>query len=196
MEALFARVRIPDPARRYDSYPHQMSGGMRQRVMIAIAISCDPDVIIADEPTTALDVTTQAQILDLFRGFRDTDRRSTVLITHDMAVVAETADRVAVMYGGRVIETADVETLFSTPQHPYTQGLLAAIPRHDGPTARQHGRLVEIPGTVPALWDMPQGCAFVGRCSHATAICRAERPVLVPVAGGGAVACFHPGTPP
>jgi peptide/nickel transport system ATP-binding protein len=196
VEALFARVRIPDPVRRYDSYPHQMSGGMRQRVMIALAISCDPDVIIADEPTTALDVTTQAQILDIFRCFRDVDQRSTVLITHDMAVVAETADRVAVMYGGQVIETADVETLFSTPRHPYTQGLLAAIPRRDGPTARQQGRLVEIPGMVPALWDMPQGCAFVGRCSHATAICRAERPALVPVAGGGAVACFHPGTFP
>ncbi|MCP8937577.1 ABC transporter ATP-binding protein [Alsobacter sp. SYSU M60028] len=190
VEELFARVRIPDPARRFDDYPHQMSGGMRQRVMIAMAIACDPDLVVADEPTTALDVTTQAQILDIFRAFRDEDGRSTLLITHDLAVVAETADRVAVMYGGRIVETAPVERLFEAAAHPYTRGLIASIPNPDE-DIETRGRLTEIAGAVPALWAMPKGCAFSPRCPRATPRCADEQPSSETIAPGHVVACWN-----
>jgi peptide/nickel transport system ATP-binding protein len=194
-EALFTRVRIADPERRFDDYPHQMSGGMRQRVMIAMAIACEPDLIIADEPTTALDVTTQAQILDIFRDFRR-DGRTMILITHDLGVVAETADRVAVMYAGRIVEAAPVTDLFDAPQHPYTRGLLAAIEPgalagSSDPT--EPSRLVEIRGTVPAPWALPPGCAFAPRCPRGQPLCREQRPDLLDIAPGHRAACWFPG---
>jgi oligopeptide/dipeptide ABC transporter ATP-binding protein len=195
VEALFARVRIADPERRFDDYPHQMSGGMRQRAMIAMAIACEPDLVIADEPTTALDVTTQAQILDIFRDFRR-DGRTMILITHDLGVVAETADRVAVMYAGRIVETAPVVDLFDAPQHPYTRGLLAAIepsaePGLVDPTGPT--RLAEIAGVVPAPWALPPGCAFAPRCPRAQPLCGERRPDLLDVKAGHRAACWFPG---
>lgn len=193
VEELFELVRIPDPTRRYDDYPHQMSGGMRQRVMIALALACDPDVLIADEPTTALDVTTQAQILETFRDLRVAVGAATILITHDLAVVAETADRVAVMYAGRIVEQATTEKLFAAPRHPYTHGLLGSIPQI---TAAGHGRrrepLPEIAGTVPALWALPGGCAFAPRCSRAREHCLHDRPPLAEVTPGHLAACWFP----
>jgi oligopeptide/dipeptide ABC transporter ATP-binding protein len=192
VEALFHRVRLSDPDRRFDDYPHQMSGGMRQRAMIAMAIACDPDVVIADEPTTALDVTTQAQILDIFREI-GREGRAMILITHDLGVVAETADRVAVMYGGRIVETAPVTALFDAPQHPYTRGLLAAIEGPAGSGAGGARRLSEIPGAVPALWALPHGCAFAPRCPRAAAVCTERRPDLEEVTPRHGVACWFPG---
>jgi peptide/nickel transport system ATP-binding protein len=193
VEELFEQVRIPDPTRRYDDYPHQMSGGMRQRVVIALALACDPDVLIADEPTTALDVTTQAQILETFRDLQASVGAATILITHDLAVVAETADRVAVMYAGRIVEEATTEQLFAAPRHPYTHGLLGSIPHvaeaGDG-AARE--RLHEIAGTVPALWALPPGCAFAPRCPRAGTRCAEERPPLSEVGRGHRAACWHP----
>jgi peptide/nickel transport system ATP-binding protein len=191
VEGLFARVRISDPGRRFDDYPHQMSGGMRQRAMIAMAIACEPDLVIADEPTTALDVTTQAQILDIFREL-GREGRALILITHDLGVVAETADRVAVMYAGRIVETASVNALFDAPQHPYTRGLLASI---EAPLAAEDGapgRLAEIPGAVPALWALSGGCAFAPRCSRAQTLCTDRRPGLDEVARGHRAACWFP----
>ena len=193
VEALFAKVRIADPARRLTEYPHRLSGGMRQRVMIALALACRPDLIIADEPTTALDVTTQAQILKLFRDLQAEIGMATILITHDLAVVAETAERVAVMYAGRIVEEATAEDLFATPLHPYTLGLLASMPRVTArPQGLRRGRLTEIPGAVPPLWTLPTGCAFAARCSFATERCRSERPPLAPAGPGRRLACFHP----
>jgi peptide/nickel transport system ATP-binding protein len=194
VEALFERVRMSDPERRFDDYPHQMSGGMRQRVMIAMAIACEPDLVIADEPTTALDVTTQAQILDIFREL-GREGRAFILITHDLGVVAETADRVAVMYAGRIVETAPVTALFDAPRHPYTRGLLAAV---DAPAVTESGgpgRLAEIPGTVPAPWELPSGCAFAPRCPRAQALCGSRRPALGEVASGHRAACWFPFEP-
>jgi peptide/nickel transport system ATP-binding protein len=185
-------VRIPDPPRRYDDYPHQMSGGMRQRVVIALALACDPDVLIADEPTTALDVTTQAQILETFRELQSAVGAATILITHDLAVVAETADRVAVMYAGRIVEETSAPRLFATPRHPYTHGLLGSIPHIAEPGEAAPIRLVEIPGTVPALWDLPCGCAFADRCTRAGERCRIARPPLAELSSGHRVACWHP----
>jgi peptide/nickel transport system ATP-binding protein len=180
VEELFALVRIPDPHRRFDDYPHQMSGGMRQRVVIALALACGPDLLIADEPTTALDVTTQAQILDTFRELQARLGSATILITHDLGVVAETADRVAVMYAGRIVEEAPVGALFEMPLHPYTRGLMSSIPHvvEGALVGRAAGRLTEIPGMVPPLWALPAGCAFAPRCPLATDICRAQRPPL------------------
>ncbi|MBJ3786368.1 ABC transporter ATP-binding protein [Devosia sediminis] len=192
VEGIFALVRIPDPKSRYDNYPHQMSGGMRQRVMIAIALACDPDLLIADEPTTALDVTTQSQILDTLRDLQAELGKATILITHDLAVVAETANRVAVMYAGRIVEQTSTEQLFATPRHPYTVGLLHAIPRDEAMPGEGRGRLVEIPGSVPALWNLPKGCAFAPRCSRATQQCQDSRPSLVDIQPGHQVACWHP----
>ncbi|MDN2566517.1 ABC transporter ATP-binding protein [Aquibium sp. A9E412] len=193
VEELFALVRIPDPAARYDDFPHQMSGGMRQRVVIALALACRPALLIADEPTTALDVTTQAQILELFRDLQREIGQATILITHDLAVVAETAHRVAVMYAGRIVEESASEALFAGALHPYTRGLLRSIPVvRTGPAAGHPRRLVEIPGTVPPPWDLPQGCAFAPRCPRASARCRAERPPLMPFDGGRRAACWHP----
>jgi len=179
-------VRIADAKRRLDEYPHQLSGGMRQRVMIAMALSCDPQVLIADEPTTALDVTIQAQILDLMLDLKEKTGTAIVLITHDLGVVAETAQRVVVMYAGRKVEEAPVEALFDNPLHPYTRGLMAAIPRLDTDAAR----LQEIPGMVPLLTKPIVGCAFAARCPLATERCRAEAPPLVNV-GGHTALCWE-----
>ncbi len=190
---LFEQVRIPDPARRYDDYPHQMSGGMRQRVVIALALACDPDVLIADEPTTALDVTTQAQILETFRDLQASVGAATILITHDLAVVAETADRVAVMYAGRIVEEASTEQLFARPRHPYTHGLLGSIPHvADAGETGARERLPEIEGFVPALWALPAGCAFAPRCPYADAQCEAKRPALAELEPGHRAACWRP----
>jgi peptide/nickel transport system ATP-binding protein len=193
VEELFELVRIPDPKRRYDDYPHQMSGGMRQRVVIALALACDPDVLIADEPTTALDVTTQAQILETFRDLQASVGAATILITHDLAVVAETADRVAVMYAGRIVEQSTTEQLFAAPRHPYTHGLLGSIPHvADAGGAGARERLSEIPGTVPALWALPAGCAFAPRCARAGERCASERPPLAELSPGHSAACWYP----
>jgi peptide/nickel transport system ATP-binding protein len=184
-------VRIPAPDRRVDEYPHQLSGGMRQRVMIAMALACDPKVLIADEPTTALDVTIQAGILDLMRDIRDRLGTSIVLITHNLGVVADIADRVIVMYAGRKVEEAPVRDLFARPQHPYTNGLLGAIPRPSAGAGKV--RLREIPGRVPSLADLPQACAFAPRCPRADELSRSQVPELHEVQPGHLVACFHPG---
>jgi peptide/nickel transport system ATP-binding protein len=180
-------VRIADAKRRLDEYPHQLSGGMRQRVMIAMALSCDPQVLIADEPTTALDVTIQAQILDLMLDLKEKTGTAIVLITHDLGVVAETAQRVVVMYAGRKVEEAPVEALFDNPLHPYTRGLMAAIPRLDTDAAR----LQEIPGMVPLLTGPIVGCAFAARCLLVTDRCRAEAPPVIDAGGGHTVACWE-----
>jgi len=188
-------VRIADAKRRLDEYPHQLSGGMRQRVMIAMALSCDPQVLIADEPTTALDVTIQAQILDLMLELKEKTGTAIVLITHDLGVVAETTERVVVMYAGRKVEEAPVEALFDNPLHPYTRGLMRAIPRLDI-DAEEGGtrpRLQEIPGLVPRLTQPIVGCAFAARCELATDRCRAQAPPVVDAGGGHTVACWETG---
>ena len=159
-------VAIPDPARRVDDYPHQLSGGMRQRVMIAMALACDPKLLIADEPTTALDVTIQAQILELLNELRRTRELGVLLITHDLGVVAEVADRVAVMYTGRIVEESPVEELFARPKHPYTEGLLRSVPKLTAEYAAKAVRLETIEGTVPSPTALPPGCHFAPRCSH------------------------------
>jgi peptide/nickel transport system ATP-binding protein len=176
---LLARVKIPSPEKRFDEYPHHLSGGMRQRAMIAIALACDPQLLIADEPTTALDVTIQAQILDIILDLQRKLGTAIILITHDLGVVAETAQRVIVMYAGRKVEEAPVDELFARPQHPYTHGLMASIPRLDlmrGEAEGASGRLQEIPGMVPALTNLPEGCVFAPRCAHAEDRCRREYP--------------------
>jgi peptide/nickel transport system ATP-binding protein len=185
-------VKIPEPAQRAREYPHQLSGGMRQRAMIAMALACNPKVLIADEPTTALDVTIQAQILDLILALQEKLGTAIILITHDLGVVAETAQRVIVMYAGRKIEEAEVEALFAEPQHPYTHGLLASIPRLAliaGETGG--GRLREIPGMVPSLVDLPPGCAFAPRCAFADERCRREFPPYEQKRPGHWAACWH-----
>jgi peptide/nickel transport system ATP-binding protein len=183
---MLRRVRIPAPERRFDDYPHRLSGGMRQRVMIAMALACDPHLIIADEPTTALDVTIQAQILHLLRRLREETGAAVVMITHDLGVVAETCDEVVVMYAGQVVETAPVAAVFQAPQHPYTVGLLGALPRID----RRTDRLAVIPGTVPAPSDVPTGCRFAPRCPFRIDRC-AEPPPLVEVAPGQTSRCWR-----
>ncbi len=190
---MLRQVHIPEPERRAHSYPHQLSGGMRQRVMIAMAISCNPKVLIADEPTTALDVTIQAQILELMRETQRGLGQAIVLITHDMGVVAENADRVVVMYAGRKVEEAEVDELFDHPGHPYTQGLLGAIPNVEAAARNEHGRarLNEIEGMVPSLARLPPGCAFAPRCGYATEECRRAYPPLETRRPGHAVACWH-----
>jgi peptide/nickel transport system ATP-binding protein len=183
---LLELVGIPAPARRIDEYPHQLSGGMRQRVMIAIAVACNPKVLIADEPTTALDVTIQAGILDLMRDIRERLGTAIILITHDLGVVADVADRVIVMYAGRKVEEAPAGELFAHPQHPYTSGLLAALPR----SGRE--RLQDIPGVVPSLAEQPDACSFAPRCPRADGECE-KVPPLDPVRPEHRAACFHPG---
>ncbi len=185
-------VGIADARRRLDEYPHQLSGGMRQRVMIAMALSCDPQVLIADEPTTALDVTIQAQILDLMLELKEKTGTAIVLITHDLGVVAETTERVVVMYAGRKVEEAPVEALFDNPLHPYTRGLMRAIPRLDveADAAGRRPRLQEIPGLVPLLTRPIAGCAFAARCELATDRCRTAPPPFVDAGGGHTAACW------
>ena len=189
---LLRLVRIPAAERRLDEYPHQLSGGMRQRVMIAMALACEPKILIADEPTTALDVTIQAGILGLMRDIRERLGTAIVLITHNLGVIADVADRVVVMYAGRKVEEAPVEDLFAQPQHPYTVGLLAAVPKPvdtDGPRPR----LREIPGRVPSLHELPGYCAFSDRCPRANDPCRTAVPELQPLRPHHLAACFHPG---
>ncbi|WP_291295763.1 ABC transporter ATP-binding protein [Elioraea sp.] len=187
-------VNIPNPQRRVHDYPHQFSGGMRQRVMIAMALSCNPKLLIADEPTTALDVTIQAQILDLLDEMKDRLGMAVMLITHAMGVVAEVAQRVIVMYAGKVVEEAPVEELFANPRHPYTQGLIRSIPRIDL-AALKKTRLEAIPGSVPSLLRPPTGCRFAARCRHAMDVCREAEPPLVTDANGHKVACFLTAAP-
>ena len=190
---MLRRVSIPEPERRAHAYPHQLSGGMRQRVMIAMALSCNPKVLIADEPTTALDVTIQAQILDLMRELQETTGTAIVLITHDMGVVAENADRVVVMYAGRKVEEASAKELFDHPGHPYTRGLLGSLPKLDvaAHTDARRNRLNEIKGMVPSLLNLPDGCTFAPRCEFATSECRAAYPPLAERRPGHFIACWH-----
>ena len=185
---LFELVGIQAPAETIDRFPHELSGGMRQRVMIAMAIACEPKVLIADEPTTALDVTIQAQILDLIVGLQDKLGMAILLITHDLAVIAETAHRVAVMYAGRIVELADVKTIFEAPLHPYTQGLLRSIPQI---VRVRPAVLNEIPGIVPNLARLGDGCSFAGRCVRAIDRCRLEPPSLDVIRPGHDVACWR-----
>jgi oligopeptide/dipeptide ABC transporter ATP-binding protein len=190
---MLRRVSIPEPERRVHAYPHQLSGGMRQRVMIAMALSCNPKVLIADEPTTALDVTIQAQILELMRELQETFGTAIILITHDMGVVAENADRVVVMYAGRKVEEASARTLFEQPGHPYTRGLLDSIPKLDvvAHEDARRIRLNEIEGMVPSLHNLPEGCTFAPRCEFATDQCRAAYPPLLQHRPGHVIACWH-----
>ena len=183
---MLARVRIPSPEVRVDEYPHKLSGGMRQRVMIAMALACAPTLLIADEPTTALDVTIQAQILDLLRQLREETGTAIVLITHDLGVVAETCDDVAVMYAGEIVEQAPAASLFSAPQHPYTVGLLGSIPL----ISERRERLATISGSVPSLAGQFAGCRFAGRCPFADARCRAQAPPLAAVSAGHLSRCW------
>src|ERR1700757_2178343 len=184
-------VRIPEPARRAQEYPHQLSGGMRQRAMIAMALACRPALLIADEPTTALDVTIQAQILALMVDLQKELGMGLILITHDLGVVAQTAQRVIVMYAGKKVEEADVDSLFAKPLHPYTRGLMASIPTLPLPGTKSTARLAEIPGTVPSLVRLPQGCAFAPRCPLAVDRCRAEYPPLTDYGGAHLAACWR-----
>jgi peptide/nickel transport system ATP-binding protein len=187
---LLRLVRVPAPEKRVDEYPHQLSGGMRQRVMIAMAVACDPKLVIADEPTTALDVTTQAGILDLLRELRERLGTAILMITHDLGVVADIADRVMVVYAGREAEEAPVRDVFAEPQHPYTIALLGAIPRPSENGSAQ--RLREIPGRVPPLRELPTRCSFADRCPRSSYACQ-QVPELQAVRPGHFVACFHPG---
>jgi len=187
---LLRMVGVPDPERRVEAYPHELSGGMAQRVMIAMALACVPELLIADEPTTALDVTIQAQILDLMRSMRKEMGTSVILITHDLGVVAEMAERVAVMYAGEIVEQTDVNTLFDEPLHPYTQGLIGSIPV----LGEVKERLDVIPGSVPNLVDLPPGCRFAPRClarvNHSLSICTDQKPGLEDIRSGHKVRCW------
>ncbi|MDA0746053.1 MAG: ABC transporter ATP-binding protein [bacterium] len=185
-EEMLNLVGIPDPAQRANEYPHQLSGGMRQRVMIAMALSCNPDLLIADEPTTALDVTIQAQILELLARLQQELGMAVLMITHDLGVIAEVADRVAVMYAGKIVETGTVEELFANPKHPYTQGLLASIPK----LTEKKDRLSVIRGTVPDATRFPEACRFAPRCDQAETICREQEPELLRIGETCSVACW------
>ena len=185
--AALERVRIPAAARRFEEYPHQMSGGMRQRVMIAMALACDPDLLIADEPTTALDVTVQAQILDLLRDLQQQSGMAIILITHDLGIVAEMADEVAVMYAGRVVEHSSGSAIFDDPQHPYTLGLLGSIPKIE----EDRDRLLAIEGSVPAPFALPRGCRFHPRCVFAAEACTEVDPALRELGPGHRAACIR-----
>ena len=181
---LLEAVRVTEPELCARSYPHQLSGGMRQRVLVAMALSCHPSLLIADEPTTALDVTVQAQILDLLREMRERFDLSMLLVSHDLGIIAGSADRIAVMYAGRIVEQGPVRAVFGSPAHPYTKALLASVPRDDA-----GGRLTAIEGTVPALTDLPRGCGFAPRCPDAIPTCRVERPESTDLGPDHAVSC-------
>jgi oligopeptide/dipeptide ABC transporter ATP-binding protein len=185
---LLEMVGIPSPATRVDVYPHQMSGGMCQRAMIALALACRPKLLIADEPTTALDVTVQAQIISLLRRLQRELGMAVIIITHDLGLVSNFAETIAVMYAGRIVELAPAAALFAAPRHPYTERLLASIP----PIDHDVDRLATIPGTVPAPWAMPEGCRFASRCIYADALCRTSEPQLAQDRSGRSVACHHP----
>ncbi len=185
---LLNMVGIPLPAKRAKEYPHQLSGGMRQRIMIALALACNPEILIADEPTTALDVTIQAQILDIMLALQDNLNTSILLITHDLGVIAETAHRVAVMYAGKIVEEADVKTIFQNPLHPYTRGLLNSVPNID--KTGSSNRLQEIPGIVPNLCYLPEGCSFFNRCPARKKICLSEKPELLNIENSHSVRCW------
>ena len=184
---LLHQVGIPSPSQRLNDYPHQLSGGMRQRVMIAMALACDPELLIADEPTTALDVTIQAQIMDLLVKLKEERGMATLLITHDLGIVAESADRVAIMYAGNILETASVDQLYADPRHPYTHGLLGCIPR----IGEQRDRLTPIEGNVPAPGSLTDGCSFLARCPENFAPCRNELPPLKEIQPGHSVRCWR-----
>lgn len=184
---LLRKVGIPEPERRIDQYPHELSGGMRQRAMIAMALSCNPSILIADEPTTALDVTIQAQILELMKDLQEEFKMSIIFITHDLGVVAEMADRVIVMYGGEVVERTDIKTIFKKPRHPYTWGLMNSIPRID----REEERLLSIPGVVPNPLNFPKGCKFSNRCFFADQKCVDQDPELKEIEEGHFSRCWH-----
>jgi peptide/nickel transport system ATP-binding protein len=183
-------VHIPVPERRVGEYPHQMSGGMRQRVMIAMALACRPEVLIADEPTTALDVTVQAQVFDLLLELRETTGTAIILITHDMGAIAEMSDRVAVMYAGRIIETGTVESILEEPCHPYTRGLISCVPHLEDTPPRERPPLVEIPGVVPALTALGQGCAFAPRCDRSLENCSSDKPSVFATGNDHHTACW------
>lgn len=191
---MLRQVGIPSPERRIDEYPHQLSGGMRQRVMIAMALTCRPDILIADEPTTALDVTVQAQIFDLLRDLQREKGTAIMLITHDMGAVAEMADRVIVMYAGRVIEEGRTDQVLGRPSHPYTRGLIDCLPELGSSLTRESrvpANLPEIPGVVPSIWELDQGCAFRARCAHASSDCARGHPPMHRQDDGHSVACWH-----
>jgi len=183
-------VNIPSPEKRFDEYPHQLSGGMRQRVMIAMALSCNPKLLIADEPTTALDVTIQAQILDLMRKLQSEFKAGMILITHDLGVVAEMCDEVVVMYAGKIIESGTVEDIFYRPKHPYTRGLLDSIPHFD--SGKKLEKLRTIPGLVPSLMNLPKGCRFYDRCKKRRDNCTLAMPALIPMSETQKAACYYP----
>ncbi len=183
-------VHIPAAERRVREFPHQMSGGMRQRVMIAMALACRPSVLIADEPTTALDVTVQAQVFDLLNEMQEKTGAAIILISHDMGAIAEMADRVMVMYAGRVVEEASVEEVLDNPRHPYTRGLISCVPHMEDSPPPVRAALTEIPGVVPSLTELGTGCSFAPRCAHATARCRRETPTVNSTGGNHRVACW------
>ncbi len=187
---MLRKVQIPAPEKRIHEYPHQLSGGMRQRAMIAMALACDPEILIADEPTTARDVTVQAQILDLMLKLKQDYDTGIIMITHDLGVIAETTTRVVVMYAGKVVEESETKALFKEPRHPYTRGLLQSIPRLGDRAAGKRQRLAEIPGMVPGLLDLPPGCRFQPRCPQAMDICRRREPPLTTLQQGGKVRCW------
>jgi oligopeptide/dipeptide ABC transporter ATP-binding protein len=184
---LLDKIGMPDPKKRIHEYPHQISGGMRQRVMIAMALACRPDILIADEPTTALDVTIQAQILDLIHALQQDTNMSVIFITHDLGVIAEICDDVVVMYAGQVVENAPVLALFESPKHPYTKGLLASIPKLE---TKRKSRLSIIEGRVPSLDELPKGCRFSNRCPYVMDICKAESPPLIDIDGKHSASCY------
>ena len=192
VEAL-ASVQVPAPGRRAKDYPHQLSGGMRQRVMIAIALACSPDLLLADEPTTALDVTVQAEILDLVRELCAAKGTAVLMISHDLGLIAEVCRRVGVMYAGRLVETRAAEEVFRAPSHPYTSGLVASLPLLGARARHGRRRLKEIPGVVPSVAAFPHGCRFHPRCGAASAVCREDDPAITPLPGGGLVRCHHHG---
>jgi len=188
---MLEKVQVPEPARRVKEYPHQLSGGMRQRVMIAMALACDPEILIADEPTTALDVTVQAQIMDLMLKLQAMQKTAIMMITHDLGIIAEMANRVIVMYAGRIVESAPTRTLFRETGHPYTKGLMNSVPVIGSKDSDGNSRLTEITGMVPSLYDLPKGCSFAPRCPHRSERCDAELPPLFQVSPDHAVRCWR-----